>query len=250
MPSGFYFSIHSPIDNTVFYQNSVLFSRNISYLKNIEKLIFDFSFFSNNFREINVMYVNDKLTLVPGEFYDKKLTDELLTFNYHNLDDKIMSNNINKLGCKLIWGMDRELHSFLSRALLNPRFLNHLAVLIPFFHKLHDSATAALYINFNDDEMIDAIAFSNEKLILAKTFQAKSLLEACYYIQKTWEVLNLDAHSDKIFFSGKTEKNRICIDTIKKLIPKSKELFVKLTSELNIDQSETPTEILYQLCEL
>ena len=250
MPSGFYFSIHSPTDSTVFFQNNVLFSKNISYLKNIEKLIFDFSFFSNNFREINVIYVNDKLTLVPAEFYNKKLIDELLAFNHHSFENKVMSNNIDKLGCRLIWGMNAELYSFLNRTLLNPRFSNHLAVLMPFFNKLHDKTTTALYINFNDDEMIDAIAFSNEKLILAKTFQAKNSLEACYYIQKTWEVLNLDAHSDKIFFSGKTEKNKTCIDTIKKLIPQSKKLFVELVSELKIDQSETPTEILYQLCEL
>ena len=107
-----------------------------------------------------------------------------------------------------------------------------------------------MYVNFNDDKLMDAIVFSNEKLILAKSFQADNSLEACYYIQKTWEVLSLDAGSDNLFFSGKTEKQDDCISTIRKLVPKTKALTFELADELNIKQSETPTEILYQLCEL
>ena len=250
MPSGFYFSIHCPTDYSIFYQKSVLFSKNSSYLKNLEKLIFDFSFFSNNFREINVIFVNHKSTLVPREFYNKKLSNELLSFNHHNFDDKVIVDNIDKLDCKLIWGVDNEVHNFLSRVLLNPSFSNHLTVLVSFFHELHDSSTAALYINFNDDDMIDVIAFSQKNLLLAKTFQANSSLEGCYFIEKTWEILKFDAYSDKIYFSGKTEKNGTTIETIKKLIPQSKELSLEIASELKITQNETPTEILYQLCVL
>ena len=250
MPGGFYFSIHCPTDSTVFYQKSLQFSENNSYLKNLEKLIFDFSFFSNSFREINVIYVNHKQTLVPREFYEKKLTNELLSFNHHNIDNKVIVDTIEKLDCKLIWGMDNEVHNFLSRMLLNPSFSSHLTVLVSLFYELHDISISALYINFNDDGMIDAVAFSQDKLQLAKTFQTTSPLEGCYFIQKTWEILKFDAYSDKIYFSGDTEKNRSTIETIKKLFPHSKELSIEIASELKINQSETPTEILYQLCEL
>ena len=250
MPGGFYFSIHCPTDNTIFYQKSVQFSKNNSYLKNLEKLIFDFSFFSNNFREINVICVNHKQTIVPREFYDNKLTNELLSFNHHNINDKVIVDSIEKLNCKVIWGIDNEVHNFLSRMLLNPSFSSNLTVLVSLFYELHDIATSALYINFNDDGMIDAVAFSKDKLLLAKTFQTTSPLEGCYLIQKTWEVLKLDAYSDRIYFSGDTEKNRSTIETIKKLVPHSKELSIEIASELKIIQSETPTEILYQLCEL
>ncbi len=194
--------------------------------------------------------VNHKYTLVPREFYNRKLSNELLSFNHHNFDDKVIVDNIENLDCKVIWGMDNEVHNFLSRVLLNPSFSNHLTVLVSFFHELHDASTAALYINFNDDDMMDAIAFSKGKLVLAKTFQTSTPLESCYFIEKTWEILKFDAYSDKIYFSGKTEKNGTTIETIKKLIPQSKELSLEIASELKINQNETPTEILYQLCEL
>ena len=72
-PSGFYFSIHCPTDESVFYQNTVLFSANSDYLKSIEKLILDYSFFSYNYKKINVFCVENETSIVPNESYNKKL---------------------------------------------------------------------------------------------------------------------------------------------------------------------------------
>ena len=249
-PNGFYFSIHCPTDKSVFYQNSVTFPTNTTYLKNIEKFIFDYSFFSYNFQEINVICVNNKFTLVPNEYYKKKLEEDLLSFNFSISNVKVMSNEIKQLNCRVIWGMDDSLHNFLSRTLLNPVFRNHGEVLISSFYRLHEKSETALYINFNENDMIDAIAFSGDKLTFAKTFTANSPLEGSYFIQKTWEILQLDAQSDKLFFSGKTDTYNNEIETLKKLIPTSKHLKQTLPADLNINQNEVPTEILFQLCEL
>ena len=69
IPSGFYFSIHCPTDASVFYQNSVAFRINSDYLKNIEKLIFDYSFFSYNYQQIMMICVDDQATIVPNEYH-------------------------------------------------------------------------------------------------------------------------------------------------------------------------------------
>ena len=249
-PSGFYFSIHCPSDETVFYQNSISFRPNSNYLKNIEKLIFDYSFFSYNFRKINVICVDDNLTIVPNEFHDKKLEPDLLSFNCFDHKLQIISNEIKNLDCKVVWGVDESIHSFLSRTLLNPKFVSHLSLLVPLFYRLHNNTTSALFINFNDDEMIDIVAFSGRKLILAKTFRAEKPLEDSYYIQKTWEVLQLNVHSDLLFFSGKTSNHSECIETLKKIVSKTKILLFDLPSSTKYNQEEIPTEILNQLCEL
>lgn len=247
-PSGFYFSIHCPTDSTVFYQNSITFKSSETYLKNIEKLIFDYSFFTYDFKRINVIQVNDKLTIVPNEYYDKRFEPSLLSFNVQSPTKKVLSNGIDKLDCKVIWDIDESHHNFLSRSLLNPRFTNHLSILIPFYYQLHNKANSTLFINFNDDNMIDAVAFSGEELFFAKTFVATNPLEDRYFIQKTWEVLKLDAQNDKLFFSGETVNHDTCIDMIKKLIPNSKNISIVLSKDLKINHSEIPTEILSQLC--
>lgn len=247
-PSGFYFSIHCPTDPAVFYQNSITFKSSEDYLKNIEKLIFDYSFFTYNFKQIIVIQVNNKFTLVPTEYYDKRFESSLLSFNFQSSTKKVLSNEIDKLNCKAIWNIDESHHNFLSRSLLNPQFINHLSILIPFYYKLHDKTNLSLYINFNDDNMIDAVAFSGKNLLFAKTFVAANPLQDRYFIQKTWEVLKLDAQNDKLFFCGRTANHKTCIDMMKKITPNSKNLSIDFPKELKINDSEVPTEILSQIC--
>ena len=96
--------------------------------------------------------------------------------------------------------------------------------------------------------MIDAVAFSGENLLFAKTFVAANPLQDRYFIQKTWEVLKLDAQNDKLFFCGRTANHKTCIDMMKKITPNSKNLSIDFPKELKINDSEVPTEILSQIC--
>ena len=248
-PSGFYFSVHSPSNEKVFYQNNVQFGTNSDYLKNIEKLIFDYSFFTYNYRQINVICVDDKTTIVPNEFHEKKLESDFLSYNCLNPRLQVIINEISELDCKVVWSMDTSVHSFLSRTLLNPNFVNHLSLLVPYFYKLHDNSTSALFVNFNDDKLIDTIAFREKKLILAKTFHANNQLEENYYIQKTWEALQLDVQADILYFSGKISNHSECIETLKKVVSKTRNLSFELPRNMQINHEEIPIEILNQLCE-
>ncbi len=249
LPSGFYFSIHCPTDETVFYQKTVLFSANSDYLKSIEKLIFDYSFFSYNYKKINVICVSNETTIVPYEFYNKKSESDFLSFNYLNPKLHVISNELKDHDSRIVWAIDKSIHNFLSRALLHPNFISHLSLFVRFFYKQHNKDTTALFVNFNDDKMIDMVAFRREKLILAKTFRANNPLEDSYYIQKTWEALQLNAQCDKLLFAGKADSYSHCIDTLKKVVAKTEVLSFKLRSDIKSNTEEIPTEILKQLCE-
>ena len=250
IPNGFYFSIHSPSDKNVFYQNKTLFRDDSNYLKNIEKLIFDYSFFSYNYKKINVICLDNETTMVPNEFYNRKSESHFLSFNCLNPKEHTISNEIPELGCRVIWAIDRPVHNFLSRALLNPSFLNHLFFLVPHFYKLHNKNTAALFINFNDNRMIDVVSFLGDKLTLAKTFCASNPLEDSYYIQKTWNALQLNAQTDSLYFFGKTNSHAECIETLKKVVSKTEFPSFILPNDIKTSVEEIPTEILNQLCEL
>lgn len=250
IPNGFYFSIHCPSDKTIFYQNRTSFDRNSNYLKNIEKLIFDYAFFSYNYRKINVICIDDATTIIPNEFYDKKMASNFLSFNYLHPKEHVISNEIAEQNCKVVWAMDQPLHNFLSRALLNPSLVNHLSFLVPYCYKLHDKSTKALFVNFNDNNRMDVVGFMDEKLTLAKTFCVSNPLEDSYYIQKTWDALALNAQTDKLFFAGQTDNYKECIDSLKKVVSKTESLPFKLSDDINISREEIPTEILIQLCEL
>ena len=250
LPSGFYFSIHCPTDETVFYQNTVSFSAQSDYLKSIEKLIFDYSFFSYNYKKINVFCVENETSIVPNEFYNKKLEPNFLSFNYLYTKPHVTSNELLDHNSRVVWAIDKSVHSFLSRALLHPLFISHLSFLVPFFYEQHNKDEAALFVNFNDDKMIDMVAFKEDKLILAKTFYVNNPLEDSYYIQKTWETLQLNAQKDRLYFSGKTGNHNDCIATMMKVISYTENLSFKLPSNIKANKEEIPTEIIKQLCEL
>ncbi len=249
-PSGFYFSVHCPSNTTVFYQNSVQFEANSDYFKNIERIIFLYSFFSYNYQQINVICLDEKAIIVPNEFHEKKLEFDLLSYNCLNPKLHVNNNEIKGLDCKVVWSMDPLVYNFMSRTLLNPKFMHHLSLLVSYFYKLHNKNTSALFVNFNDDKMMDTIAFSNGKLIFAKTFRAENSLEEMYYIQKSWEILHLDVQLDMLFFSGEIGNHSECIETLKKTVSKTRNLSFKLPSNTKINKEEIPTEILYQLCAL
>ncbi len=248
IPNGFYFSVHCPTDPLIFYQNSITFNSKETYLKNLEKIIFDYSFFTESFLQINIIQVTDKLTLVPNEFYDKRYESNLLAFNFHRVNSLVLKNTLNQLNCQMIWEIDESHHNFLSRSLINPTFNSHLSILIPFFFRLHDKTKSALFLNFNDEDMMDVVAFTNEKLILAKTIIARNTLEECFFIQKIREGIKYDAQDIQIFFSGNIDNHIESIETLKKTIANFNQLNMNLREGLVFKQSEIPTEIVQQIC--
>ena len=115
---------------------------------------------------------------------------------------------------------------------------------------LHKKDTAALFVNFNNNNMIDIVAFLQDKLILAKAFSSNSVLEESYYIQKTWEALEFSTQSDYLNFTGKTNEHAECIESLNKIVAKSETLSINVSHGTEINCEDVPTEILNQLCEL
>ena len=249
-PNGFYFSIHCCFDKAIFYQNSITFRNNSNYLKNIEQLLFDYSFFSYNYKRINVICVESETTFVPNEFYSNKMKEDILSFNYITPKQYVISNKIEKQDCRVVFGMNKSVHNFLSRTLLNPHFSSHLSHLILTFYNLHNKSSCALFVNFNDDNLTDLIAFSNGNLILAKTLRATNCLDISYYIQKTWQTLNLNVQTDKLIFAGNRSSHSECVGILKKVVLNTENLSLELPSTLKMNTEEVPTEILNLLCEL
>ena len=105
-------------------------------------------------------------------------------------------------------------------------------------------------MNFNDNKMLDIVAFSADKLTLAKTFHTSNLLEESYYIQKTWESLQLNVQLDKLFFSGNTSNHSECIDNLKRVVSNTDIISWNVPEGAKINNEEIPTEILKQLFEL
>lgn len=250
LPGGFSFSVFCPSDPNIFYHKETSFTNKLSYLDNIKKLIFDFSFFSQVFKETRVSIVSTEYILVPDLYFDGKYLKDLFSFNFIDYKGVLKSNLLPESKSHIIFNIDEELHSFLSRSLCNPVFIHQAQSLVPFCikHKT-DTHGKRCFINFNN-EFIDIICCDGESILTANTYQINAKFDALYFITGIWEKLPLDQSEDLLCITGFIDDNKETIDTLRKLI-KNIEIVPLYTKTVVPDdvKSNVPTDIILQLCE-
>lgn len=248
LPGGFSFSVFCPSDPSIFYHKETSFTNKLSYLDNIKKLIFDFSFFSQAFKETRVSIVSTEYLIVPDTYFDGKYLKDLFSFNFIDYNGVLKSNPLPEIKSYIVFNIDEELHSFLSRSLWNPVFMHQTQLLVPFYIKHNTQAKRKrCYINFNN-KFIDIICCDGENILTANTYEINARFDALYFITGVWEKLPLDQSEDLLFITGFIEENKETIDTLKKLI-RNIELVILNAKTMVPEElkSNVPTDIILQL---
>jgi len=246
------FSVHCPTDKNIFYYWETTFSDKLTYLENIQKIIFDFNIFSQKFKKTIVISVNEKYTIVPDEYFNIKRAEQIFFFNVMSNTERsiILDNQIEALNIHLLFEMDDDLHSFISRSLLNPIFESHVTNLISYFESYKkDLKHISCFINFNKSS-IDVITYTKGKLLSSITLQEHEDLDLTYYIFNYLMKIDFDQFNDQLFITGDLSNQKEVIDSIKKLI-KNVEI-IKIDSYPTIPNEELetiPSDLLIKLCE-
>lgn len=248
VPDGFSFCIYNPTDASVFHFQETTFGKKLSYLENIQKLIFDYGFFTQPFNNTYITVVSPDFTLVPDGFYDKKKEKELFRFNLHDKSGTVLSDASEIGDFKLLYELQEDLHSFLSRNVWNPCFGHHSTKLISAFaqYKTNEKSKRC-FVDFHDN-LISVLCFDGDKLLSVNTLPNTGSSNTLYFIASIWEQLPLDQLKDQLFISGKTEPQREVIDTLKKLIKNVS--FTEITPKLALTEEQkksVPTDLLVQL---
>ena len=248
-PNGFSFCINSPTDPSVFYYQETTIGTKLSYLESIKKFVFDLGIFSNSFNKSSIFVVTKKYTLVPDQFFDPKLTSELFAFNFHEtngviLNDKSLNNEFH-----IVFNIDEEVHSFISRHLYNPTIHHHSTYLINAYNNLElDGASKECFVDFHD-EFITVVCFSDNKLISANTFAETNTSNLTYFIMGIWDKLGFNQNNDRLYLSGKIESQQEIEIRLKSLIKNIENIELKPVTNITKEQKEkTPTDLIATLC--
>lgn len=250
-PDGFSFVIHSSNDPSVFHYQGTALGNKLSPADHIKKVIFDLGFFSQPFKRTSVTVVTPRYTMVPENFYDRKKVKELYLFNiYQEENESVLTNNFREGSCHILFGMEEELHSFLSRNLWNPKFLHHSRPLMQHFRKRATTMERkCCFVDFHDRSMT-IIAFSGETLLSANSYPALNSHDTTFYIASVWEKLNLNQSADILFLSGDFASQKPTVDILNKLIRNVEQL--EFNPPVVADQElllRLPTDLLITLCE-
>jgi len=250
-PDGFSFCIHSSSDPSVFHHQGTPLGNKLSHTDHIKKVIFDLGFFSQPFKRTSVTVVTPNYTLVPEEYHDRKKVKELFRFNiYQQENESILTDIFQEGSYRILFSMEEELHSFLSRNLWNPLFLHHTG---PLLHLFHSRATAqekkCCFVDFHD-RSVTIICFSGDTLLSANSYPALNTHDTTFFIASIWEKLNLNQSVDNLYLSGDLTTHKATVEIVKKLIRNVEQTVIHPSVEADQELLlRLPTDILATLCE-
>lgn len=248
-PDGFSFSIHSPVDSSIFHYQGTTLGNKLSYIEHLKKLIFDLGFFSLPFNRCSVTVVSPLYTLVPEIYFDRGSLKELFRFNFHEEKGIVLSDASPGNAYHVVFNMDEEVHSFLSRNLWNPTFHHYTSSLLQLFETYSaKQGDKSCFVDFHD-KSVTIICFSENSLLSANTFSGMNPYDTIYYIASVWEKLELDQTTNSLYLSGNIDAHKAVTDILKKLIRHVEivalDPAVQLTEEQKIS---LPTDMLAALC--
>ncbi len=247
-PDGFSFCIYSVSDPTVFFFQETGMGSKFTYTESIKRLIFDLGFFSQPFRSTKATVVSPQFTLVPDKFFDRKRAKALFHYNFHETEGKIL-NDSPLVGIHIVYHLDEEVHSFLSRNLWNPHFYHQSTPLLKLFAtRAAEKGSRCCFVDFHD-RFVSLFAF-DKGLLTANMFPATHPQDTLYYITNAWEKLSFDQSADPLLLSGNRDAHTEVIDELSKFIAKVEQTRLHPKTNLSGEQLRTlPTDTVVMLCE-
>lgn len=256
-PNGFSFCIYTYTDTPVFFFQETSLGNKLSYVESIKKIVFDLGFFSNSFNKSSVIVVSPYYTLIPDKFFDSKNIKVIFDFNFHNQAGVVLSEKSLDGEFHVLFNMNEELHSFLSRHLFNPTIHHHSTSLIQSFINLKfdllnditdNSNKKDCFLDFNND-YITVVCLSDNQLLTANTFAETNFNNISYYVMGIWEKLGFDQNTDNLYISGKSDTKVCVVNELRNLIRNIEYIELKPGITLTDEQiANVPTDLIATLC--
>lgn len=204
-PDGFMFSIADPQDGRKYCLRETSFSED-SFLQNIQRIIFDLNFLTQQYRKTNVLIVSKEYTIVPAGYFREKEKETIYNLVHETPASHVLSCPNEQEESVTLFNIDRELYEFLSRSLYNPLYLQHTQPLIRRFGNKEKSInlTSRMLVYFHND-MLDVLCFSNEKLLHCLTYQGEPASNQLYFILKLWESCGFDQRKNRLYVAGQPD---------------------------------------------
>lgn len=243
-PNGFMFSIADPDNRKNYCLRETTFSDDGNLLENVQRVVFELSFLTQEYKQTNVVIVSGDYDLIPASYFDRKKKEYLFNYTHFDKSDYILSGLIDMQDVIMLYTIGEDLHHFLSRNLWNPVFFHHANLLIDLFSgksKMKVSRSK-MYLNFHDD-LMDVFCFSGTRLVHSLTYEGESADNQAYYVLKLWERFGFDQMQDYIYIAGRDDapvmsRLQLYISNIERVDPLS-EIYL-----WNEDAQRAPLDLL------
>lgn len=205
-PNGFMFSIHEPGFEQNYCLRETTFTTKENMLADIQRIIFDLNFLTQEFRQTNVIFVSADYEMVPAKYFRAKDKDMLYNLTHANKAKNTLYSLADGQDIVTLYNADRDIYEFLSRNLWNPQFTHHTSLVGIYLDKQDEMINkgSKMYLNFHD-RFMDVFCYSGTKLVHCITFEDEPAINQLYFILKLWEACGFDQMNDYLYVIGEPD---------------------------------------------
>lgn len=205
-PTRFMFSISEPNHGKSFCLRDTTFSAGTSLLSNIQRIVFDFNFLTQEFLETNVIIVSPEYDFVPSAYINSQPKTEFYNLVHTDKAERVLCNGNEKYSCTNQFKIDEDVYEFLSRSLFNPKYVHHTSLLLDLFGDKSKSVSlvSKMFLNFHGN-LLDIVCYKHSKFMHCLTYADQPASNLAYFILKLWEKYEFDQFTDQLYIAGKPE---------------------------------------------
>lgn len=199
---GLSFSAYSPSEKESFFYRDVEFDRTRPYISSLKECFFENDCLTWPYKQVHVVCVTSRYTLVPEEVFEEKQKEELLAFAVSSPGGHCLSNKLKDEQAELVFDVDEEMYEFCSRSLVNPRFVHHVSPLLSLWKKQsHARLPHQLYVVLHRRRM-DVACYAQGNLLFVNSFEYEHTDDILYYILYVWKQTGMDQQKDQLRLFG------------------------------------------------
>lgn len=194
------------------YQHTT-FSGEIPLIDSVQRIVFDNNFLTDNFKQVNVVFVSANYMLIPAEFHNPLSVESIYNFTRSNSATHVVESKQNVADCKCIFEVNDDVYLFLVRSLSSPHFYHHSSLVLTYLQARSDFQKCnSLYVNFHAN-FADIVSFDKKSnLIQMRSYFNEEDINIAYYALSMWEKYKLDQYSDSLYIYGPPPENDIISD--------------------------------------
>lgn len=247
-PGGLSFFCCHATTGKDFFSEKVPFEQPQSYVLSLKECFFNNECLSWKYKHLCILATGCPYTLVPEAYYEKERKHELFAFNYPETSatTQILENKLTD-GTILLYALPEEVYSFCARSFAAPEFLHAATLLLEQWKRISETSLYKQLFVQVEGQRIELACFAPQgKLLLANSYEVRSVRDILYYILYVWKQEGLDQLNDRFFLTGDPDR---CGELRQALSPYLRHISsIPLPAEAYLKREEwadAPLDIIY-----
>ncbi|HPE76683.1 MAG TPA: DUF3822 family protein [Draconibacterium sp.] len=204
---GFSFLIVDPREKQVVaIKNSPIKISNENLLaRHLKEWLTSEALFKNQFESVSLLYYSENFTLVPEEFYAREKQKNLASLLFDKkLSGNIIENIIENLSLALLFPVPQEISNVLNQFFKSIEILHPVTNVIRSYKAGENGILSFILLT---KKCFHLVAFENDKLKLASSFQIQHPNDLVYNVINSFQQIGLARSETSLFIVSAIDQN-------------------------------------------